>query len=353
MKKVKHDIKFFLTNPSFVKWINDSNEESDYYWKKWIESHPEDRSAFYAAKAIVERMDFKVARVTGEDKERILGNILKEEGSEHYTEVPQRKYQLVKFRKQITQIAATAAILFGLAYYFIEQTYINHTEQEVSKVYQVTRQTERGQQKKIILPDGTSVLMNASTSLTYSSDFGREKREVVLNGEAYFDVTHNPDVEFIVKSGNISTVVHGTAFNIYAYPNEEVINVALERGSVAIHGNEGLHEDPVFIRPGEKLAVTGNLSNSVKSKFNYIEEFGWKERVLVFKDSGINEFINKLERWYNVDISVVGSSDEDWKINGLFKKQGLENVLEGLEFARKVKYTVKEDKVIIYTSVSN
>lgn len=353
MRKTKYDIEFFLSNPSFVKWVNNPNKESDYFWKKWVESHPQDKKSFYAARTIVKRMGFKTAKVTAEDKESILEKILKEEDSEHHIGVRQKRYIPVKLNKQIMQIAAAAVVLFGIGYYLVNHVSMNSVEEVIPQTYRITKQTERGQHKKIVLPDGTKVVMNASTTLEYSSDFGKDRREVVLNGEAYFDVTHNPDIEFVVKSGNISTVVHGTAFNVSAYPDGKAVNVALERGLVAIHEKDEPNGDSIFIHPGEKLTVSESLATAVKSKFNYMEEFGWKERVLVFKDSNIDEFIAKLERWYNVDISVVGSTDEDWKINGMFKKQSLENVLEGLEFARKVDYSIKEDKITIYTSMNN
>ena len=355
LKKDNHDIAYFLTNRSFVTWVKNPNPDSNYFWKKWIENNPQSRESFYAAKATIERIDFKKANVTEKDKEEVLNKILQNSTSKEISfEKPQKR--IFKLHRTVYSGVAAAIVILIVSVSFLNQ-YNNEGVKESEIKTQsalITKTAERGKQKAMFLPDGSKVILNAGSSLSYYENFTGDTREVTLVGEAYFDVTHNPEKKFIVKSNGIATVVHGTSFNVKAYPNEGPLSVALERGSVAVQSL--LHKSDsttIFIKPGEKITVEEQFENSLVDEFNYIEEFGWKDGILVFKDAGIEEFIGKLERWYNVDISVVGRNDHDWEINGMFKKQSLQNVLESLEFARKVKYTIKENQITIYTDLKN
>src|SRR5690606_7820292 len=96
---------------------------------------------------------------------------------------------------------------------------------------------------------------------------------------------HDSDSKFMVNSGDIKTTVHGTAFNVDAY-SERPISISLERGSVSVASGINETERKVFkIIPGEKLVVNKEFAKSTKSVFDFEEEFGWKEGILVFRDA--------------------------------------------------------------------
>src|SRR2546423_14261851 len=103
-----------------------------------------------------------------------------------------------------------------------------------------------GSRSKLVLPDGSTVWLNAGSKLTYNKDFGNNIREVSLVGEAFFDVMHIPDVPFVIETPTAVVKVLGTSFNVKAYPNETTTETSVIRGRVEISPRQ---------RPGEKFVL--------------------------------------------------------------------------------------------------
>ncbi|WP_335966910.1 FecR family protein [Galbibacter sp. PAP.153] len=350
MEDKKHDIDFFLKNEHFVKWVHNPTEAGNVFWEKWLEANPKDKQSISTAKSIIEKSAFKAEKISSEKKDEILKNILKvlnnKEGRKKNT-----KAKNGKLLKNVIWIASAAAI-FALVitiYPLIKST--NNpsilTKENMASVIEVA--TNRGEQKTVLLPDSTIVVLNAESKLVYPSAFNSISRNVEVIGEAYFKVTHNPDKKFTVSTNGIKTIVHGTTFNIRSYPEMEFYTVALESGSVAVETLDKINgKSSFFIQPNEKIDIQKNFKKVEINKYDKVDYFGWKDGVLVFEDCGLTEFIAKIERWYNVDISVVGNTNGPWKINGMFKKQSIENVMKSLEFARKIKYRMDNNQITIY-----
>ncbi|WP_417359715.1 FecR family protein [Galbibacter sp.] len=351
MEDKKHDIDFFLKNEHFVKWVNHPTISGTVFWTKWIETYPSDKETISRARAIVERSTFNTAKLSSTKKDELLKNILKATKSDNYQEgdpKPSRN----RFHKTIFWAASTAALfaIILITYPLLKSgndSLVSIKENSLVSNIEVT--TNRGEHKTVVLPDSTKVILNAASKLVYPSVFNSTSRNVILEGEAYFDVSHNPNKKFIVTTNKIKTVVYGTTFNVGFYPEMESLVVALESGSVAVETPVEINgRNDFLIHPEEKITINKDLDKAVISGYDKIDYFGWKDGVLVFRDSGLMEFITKIERWYNVDVSVVGDTKEDWKINGMFKKQNIKNVMESLEFARKVKYTMNNNQITIY-----
>lgn len=159
--------------------------------------------------------------------------------------------------------------------------------------------TPKGGQYKVRLPDGTLVMLNAATTLTYPASFqhGKERR-VELKGEAYFEVAHDQSRPFIVKTALQTTKVLGTHFNINSYADEERSNVTLAEGSVLVTDLKGKQ---VVIRPGQSAIVTDH-SLSV-SNVDVELALAWKEGKLQFQKMPLAEIMKMVARWYDIDIA--------------------------------------------------
>src|SRR5882757_5500278 len=143
-------------------------------------------------------------------------------------------------RRRLTAILAIAATLItiGTAVWLIHRT---SRPKDTSPLATLTKKTtERSEYKYLLLPDSTQVWLNASSSLEFPDHFKPGKREVILSGEAYFDVKHADKSPFVIHTGKISTTVLGTAFNIKAYPDRENIIVSVSRGKVKVNYNNTL-----------------------------------------------------------------------------------------------------------------
>lgn len=188
-----------------------------------------------------------------------------------------------------------------------------------------------------ILPDGTSGWLNSKSSIRYNVDFKRN-RNVELTGEAFFDVETDPKNTFTVNAGEISVKVHGTRFNIASWENEDNIEVVLEEGKIEL---SRLHADSsIFLGPNE-LAVYSrqgkDFSREVVETGKYIS---WTEGKLVFRNDPPSVIERRLERWYDVDIEVVGSPDQDFRLRATFVDESLEDVLGILKKSMGFDFTI-------------
>lgn len=210
----------------------------------------------------------------------------------------------------------------------------------------IYKQTNRGEKNTVTLDDGTVVNLNADSRIWYSQDFAKEgKREVFLEGEAFFEVVRDTLHPFRIHTGNIETTVLGTSFNINAYHPEEGVTVSVVTGKVEVRQLErGI--SPVYLVPDEQVEYSVNESTLRKSLFDHQKVLSWKEGTLYFKNASFEEVITTLERWYGVDIEVKRQDIEDG-FSGAYTNRSLKSVLNGIGFVQHFNYEIQGNKVII------
>jgi ferric-dicitrate binding protein FerR (iron transport regulator) len=168
-----------------------------------------------------------------------------------------------------------------------------------------------------------------------------------LEGEAYFEVVHDPAKPFVVEAGNTKTRVLGTSFNIKAYTRDRDVTVALTEGRVEVwRTGAGVYEEAEQLEPGEGLSapIGGRFRRFV---FDPKEHTAWKDGLLYFKRADFNTVIRSLERWYGVDFEVHNFSQDDWSFTGSFRNEYLTTVLDNLSYARNFDYEIDNKKVIM------
>ena len=173
------------------------------------------------------------------------------------------------------------------------------------------------------LPDGTQVALNTGSVLYYPSIFQGEERKVALEGEAYFDVTHNKDKAFVIEAGKLEIRVLGTSFYVNTETSENTVEVALISGKVALQYND----QKIYLEPGEKATVHKNSGEMTSHKFNDPNLLAWKTHTLQFNDTPLNEIIEVLEKVYKKDIAILNPELNNCRITATFKGQSLEAVL--------------------------
>lgn len=238
------------------------------------------------------------------------------------------------------------------------------------KVQNIEIVSEKGIRKKLKLPDGTLVWLNAGSKISYASNFARKKvRRVFLSGEAFFDVAHHSSQSFVVYTDKISVKVLGTAFNIQAYPKEEKAEATLLRGSIELSVNDGSGQK-VILSPSEKFAFKNEKKSSTNKhrhplgqeisrminpvvpvkigKQEYIEETSWKDNRMVFKNESLEELKPKLERWFNVKIIFSADKPRSYRFTGVLEKENIAEALTAMQLIKPFTYKLKANDVIIY-----
>ncbi|MDR1415100.1 MAG: DUF4974 domain-containing protein [Odoribacteraceae bacterium] len=192
----------------------------------------------------------------------------------------------------------------------------------------------RGGEYQLELTDGTLITLNAESRIRYPNRFDGPERRVELEGEAFFDVTHQPDRPFIVSGAKMQVRVLGTSFNLKVYPDERQ-QATLLTGSVEVDcGGERAR-----LRPGEQLTWDGR-EWSVRA-VNVAPYIAWKQR-FVFEDELLEEVLKKLERWYDINVYIRYPSLKEIRYTGnLPKYEDIDKVLHLLELAARVHFNLE------------
>ena len=226
----------------------------------------------------------------------------------------------------------------------------------------------KGDRIKSTLPDGTLVWLNGNSRIEYNANFGKEKREITLIGEAFFDVAHNAAVPLVVHAKGINITVKGTAFNVKAYPEDSKIEASLIRGSIELTLKTAPGQK-ILLHPNEKITVLNdellpvrrnNASNNndgdvyrleelkPEEQSKLIPEISWVQNKLVFNNEKFEDMIPTLEKWYDVKITVNDEELKQQQFSAVFENETLDQVLYALHFTYNFRYELKDKQVYIY-----
>ncbi|MEO8583649.1 MAG: FecR domain-containing protein [Flavitalea sp.] len=194
----------------------------------------------------------------------------------------------------------------------------------------------------LTLSDGTRVWLNTESSLRYPTAFNGKERKVVITGEAYLEVSHNPAMPFIVSKGNTSIKVLGTHFNVNAYNDESSLNVTLIEGSVSVNTNSNLQ--PKVIIPGEQAQVNKNGRIDVTSSIDLNEVMSWKNGLFFFKGASIEDIMREVSRWYNVEVVFDGPVEEIFYAE-ISRNTNVSTLLQMLESTKAVHFKIEGKQI--------
>ncbi|MDP2891058.1 MAG: DUF4974 domain-containing protein [Bacteroidota bacterium] len=244
-------------------------------------------------------------------------------------------------RRLWVQVASVAAILvLGLLVgsvltYFLSG---NHFNQE-----QLVFETPRGEKSMVTLPDGSEVWLNANSRLVYNS-FSANHRQVELKGEAFFKVARNEQAPFVVKTNECSVEVMGTSFNVMAYDDFGRKEITLLSGKVNVH----LEDDEQVLKPGQALILKDHKFQIVEVDAS--QSSGWVDHKFNFKNIPLSELMQRLENWYDVDITLDNKSGREVNFTGTFKnEETIWQVLDAIKVYTPIKYEKTELRKITIT----
>lgn len=234
--------------------------------------------------------------------------------------------------------------------------------------------TKNGSKSKIELPDGTQVWLNVGSRIKYDENYGKSHREVVLAGEACFDVAHNANLPFVLHTGKMDVKVLGTVFNVKAYPGDATTEAALIKGSIEVTF-PGRPQEKLILKPHDKISIANKETNMeedtivrqthkngrttpaiVVSTIQYepvssaIIETAWVNNKLIFRGKTFEELARDIERWFNVAVEVQDSAILSKKFTGTFSNESITDALYALSLSYPFHYKFNRstNTVIIY-----
>ena len=241
--------------------------------------------------------------------------------------------------RQLYKYAAAIALFIALLGYALKTF---DSDSAVSSMKLVA--TAHAQNKNVVLPDGTMVTINSNTRLSYPSKFTGVTREVVLEGEAFFDVVENEEVPFIVKThAGMDIKVLGTTFNVKSYPEDARIETTLVTGKVEVV--ERNDNKTVFLYPSQRATYMKGDDKLIIDKVNTEKYVSWKDGKLMYNETPMSEVISGLERMYNVTFEINSKELLKYKYNGVFDNLSLEEAINLLELSSPIKCTINKNHV--------
>ncbi|MFC0779617.1 FecR family protein [Flavobacterium sp. HJSW_4] len=201
----------------------------------------------------------------------------------------------------------------------------------------ITQVTAKGEKKEIFLEDGSVIVLNSNSSVTYPEEFD-STRNIELVGQAFFKVFRDVKRPFIVQTHDVKVRVLGTSFDINSY-NHHDTKVSVITGKVEVTSPTG---KKVQITKNQQADLIKNSDLKI-SKENSDDKIAWISNTIILKNTKLSETVKIIENWYNVDIVIEDQELNDLTISGKFKDEKLENVLESIAYLKqlKINYTTK------------
>lgn len=353
-----YSVEDFASDQKFREWVLNPDPINTFFWEKWIINNPEKRDLVVKARLLVSSFKYKDQKISKEEKKKLLekiDNIIdsKEDAdSSGVKVVPINSVFNQSYRK--TNKADTwknewlkvAVVLVGIVLSSLFVIQIVTSENEANKKVVLIEKNNPAGRRSILLPDGSKVILNAKSKITYPATFNEDVREVTLSGEAFFDVKKDVNRPFFVKTNEMTTQVLGTTFNVKAYSGDKESEVCLVSGKVLIQKNKGKEESIILI-PGEALGLDKETDIITKREFNYKEEILWKDGILYLNETPLDEVFSKLELSYDVSFQFNKKPKNMKAISGSFKNESLENILQTIGYTVRFEYDIDNKNVLI------
>jgi len=204
-----------------------------------------------------------------------------------------------------------------------------------------------GGEYNLILSDGTWVYLNAESVITYPQKFVGEKREVTLEGEAYFQVTASKEHPFIVKTKDMDVLVTGTEFNVKAYPDELNVQTTLLRGKVAVFAGIDKKEK-IEIEPNQQAEWS---RENVKLQVREVDPdlfVAWKNGQFLFRQDRLEDIMKTLARWYDMEVFYLDESIKNMAFAGkLDRSEDITPILNVLRATDKLTVEVNGKRIVL------
>lgn len=265
--------------------------------------------------------------------------------------MPKAKHRILQPMIKVAAVIAIAYLLGALSMYFI------HTKPQqrgVAVSKEIIVKAPLGSKTEVELSDGTKVWLNSGSEIRYPAIFDQNQRDIHLIGEAYFDVEKNGKTPFFVHTDDIDIKVLGTRFNVKSYTEEELVETTLEEGSISI--NKKGSDQILKLQPKEKAIFVKNIEKmptKAAERFVVVEDIDteiytcWRNKKLVFKREKLSTLAIKMERWYNVQISVGNKKLADEMVTGKFENESVEQALQALQISMPFKYQINKNQITI------
>ncbi len=328
--------KDFINEDTFIEFALKKGNIKDSIWNGWPEKYPDNKEDYYKALQIIQILGLGFRREPdyniSNELRKLLAKIKLYENRNNNT------IFIRKLHKNWYKIAATIAlmIMLSLGLYYVSQS-------KNTRYFT----TFEGQKKEIVLDDGTKIWLNSFSKLEIPGNFRKDKREILLQGEAYFEVAVKETQPFIVLSKNSIVKVIGTSFNINSNTSDSSVVVTVSSGKVEFYDKKN-KVNKITLEKYSAGILALNETTPIKMLNKNLNFLAWKTGVLIFENNSLTEVISDLEKYYKKEIVFKDIIPDDYSLSVRFVNLSLEEVMNIVAGTFDFSFIIKNDTVYLY-----
>ncbi len=334
-KKNRFLFERFLNDSSFKNWANNRNQNDIAFWDAWIRNNPENIALVYNAKAVITGITFNKTLLPEEliamHLDAVLNRITAEEKNTIFT----KSTSISPFKKYMATAAVGLLFILVGSLFFAEPSHITH-------------KTSFGEIIDLKLPDGSSVVLNGNSEISYDK---KNPRNISLNGQAYFKVQSIPatKAKFWVNTNDLQVSVYGTQFHVNT--REQKTDVVLDEGSVYLLLKNGTTKE---MKPGEYVSFSKDNNTLTHKKVSEESPYSlWRKGTYVFNNVTLKEVLKNVENAYGITVEFMDKNLESQLLTGGIPNQNLKICLSAIEKSTGTQIVKKDNKLLIFKNSNN
>lgn len=309
----------------------EATEEEKQELERWKNQSPSHQKIFDEHKTLWERVRVHEQFNLQRGLERINSRIDSYESEQtSVRKISGSNFYIYKIAASFLVVAVASVILFlVLTKNQVEQNLTWHK-----------LQTEAGKQDRIVLADSSHIHLNSQSVLSYPASFANHVREVQLTGEAYFQITKDVARPFIIRTGNLTTYVVGTAFNIKSDSNSVIVSVA--SGIVKVF----VDQDTILLRPGEEVMYVQGANIIAKTNTDLEQVLAWMTKSIYAEDETLAVVAEKIYELYGATSEFDNDKIRKCRITAKFRSMPLKDILQAIEFSTGAHYHIVGNHIV-------
>ena len=245
---------------------------------------------------------------------------------------------------QALRVAAVIVFLIGIGFFVMNDRPAPVADQTTSETQEII--TERGQRTQLRFGDGTLITLNEMSVLRFSKHVSNDTREVHLAGEAFFEVTPG-EKQFIVRAEDAIVKVHGTSFNVSAWPDNDWVDVVVTEGSVSVNSDSAPDSDWLVLREKDRSRIVRGMGPTSPEKVDMQAYIAWLSGKLIFDNTPLKEVLSQLERRYDVTFIVSDPALYARRLTASLKDESINDALNLFHLTLNLKFELMDSVVVI------
>ncbi|CAN5440476.1 N/A [soil metagenome] len=330
MKNYQHySVSDFILDDDFQFWILHPDERSNAFWSSWVLSHPEKAHEIEEAREVLHTLRLSNYTLPSSSVSAIWNAVQQGEFSKQNTSKANRN--------TAWYLGAAAILLMGFGFYFFNTS---NLQQEYSTVF--------GETKTIVLPDSSTVILNANSSLHFNDSWGTQSaREVWLEGEAFFSVTHkvNNQPFRVLTEGGVGVEVLGTSFNLYHRSADTKVVLTTGQIRLSLPSDQSRHAKTILMKPGELVVYKENIFS--KRNVDPAIYAAWTEKKIILDETTLRDMIKMAKDSYGIEIEVGSEKMLMQTVSGSMTIGDAKNFVYQMAKAFQLKVEEKNEKFLI------